>query len=934
MAGGRGRHMNVEHPAPDRAGDATARRWSFGAVEFDERSFELKVGGLAVDLERKSLEVLRLLLHRAGEVVTKDELLEAVWPGRIVSESVPPKAISRIREVIGDADQALIKTVHGYGYRLVAPVTVQAVRAAAPPKLDLAPGDHPPLRPLWSLVRRLGTGGQGEVWLAGHDKTGDERVYKFAYDLAGLSAIKREITLYRVLRDTLGRREDIVAVMDWNLEEAPYFIELEHVAAGNLEAWATQRVGGLAAVPLTARLELVARIADALAAANSVGVLHKDLKPSNVLIGADARGAPTIKLTDFGSGGVVDSAQVAALGITQLGFTRSVATDAAGTPIYTAPEVIAGQPCTVQGDIYSLGVVLYQMAAGNLREPLAPGWEDGIEDELLREDIRAAVDRNPARRLPDASLLATRLRTLEDRRRQRAAERAERERLAAEQRAVAERARAAEIALARFRARRNWMLTSLSVLIVGMAISVSLYVEARRARNEATRAALSSQTVADFLSKDMFAQVGGRPIQGLTVKELLDAATESLKNREAAMPEAAAQIHFALGNAYFTMNSLHQAEQHLDRALAGYEQQGAGLGDAARAAARSLRIKITFNVLPSELEQYQRILDRARARFGGQHAAVLDLGAEIAFVELLRGQWARAAANLGRLVEEARATPTLDVVTLSTLEERHVAALIRTGAFQEAVTAARSYVDRTGEIQRGTLAAGSAHVTLASALLEVEQFDDAEAELQRGITIIRPWTADETSGQLVAARFVMAELRLRERRYAEAIRLGEEIAATVRAWPFNPQKLDMAPEPLIGLARAYLASGKPVDAVRMADRAIAGCKMLFPEDHPVTKFSRLVRAEALAGAGRRADARAALEGLGADPFAALGPDHPYLASQRRVEGLLALAEGRIGEAATALREARRIFEKRYGQKHWFAQRARAELARADPSSTS
>lgn len=118
-------------PAADR------RRWIFGPAMFDERSFELRVNGQEVELERKALEVLRLLLHRAGEVVTKDDLLQGVWPGRILSESVLAGCVSRVRDALGDETQALIRTVHGYGYRLVAPVRIEARGAAGQPRRAL-----------------------------------------------------------------------------------------------------------------------------------------------------------------------------------------------------------------------------------------------------------------------------------------------------------------------------------------------------------------------------------------------------------------------------------------------------------------------------------------------------------------------------------------------------------------------------------------------------------------------------------------------------------------------------------------------------------------------------------------------------------------------------------------------------------------------------
>ncbi|MEJ0006947.1 MAG: hypothetical protein WDM77_11420 [Steroidobacteraceae bacterium] len=112
-------------------------------------------------------------------------------------------------------------------------------------------------------------------------------MYKFAVDADALHGLKREITLQRVLRDTLGERADLVRILDWNLEQVPCFVESEYVVAGSLPTW-TENQGGLEAVALPLRLELIAQCAEVLSAAHSVGVLHKDLKPANVLVAASA----------------------------------------------------------------------------------------------------------------------------------------------------------------------------------------------------------------------------------------------------------------------------------------------------------------------------------------------------------------------------------------------------------------------------------------------------------------------------------------------------------------------------------------------------------------------------------------------------------------------------------------------------------------------
>src|SRR5687767_3786245 len=95
----------------------TGRRWLFGPAVLDERTLELFVSGRQVEIERKPLEVLLYLLHHAGEVVTKDDFAENLWPGRILTETVLTRCISVLRQALQD-DRTLIRTVHGYGYRL------------------------------------------------------------------------------------------------------------------------------------------------------------------------------------------------------------------------------------------------------------------------------------------------------------------------------------------------------------------------------------------------------------------------------------------------------------------------------------------------------------------------------------------------------------------------------------------------------------------------------------------------------------------------------------------------------------------------------------------------------------------------------------------------------------------------------------------------
>ena len=390
--------------------------WRFGDCELDERRRELRVGGTPVDIEGKPLEVLQQLLLHAGEVVTKAELLESVWPGVAVVDGSLATAVSKVRRILKDDENAIV-TVPRVGYKLAVPVYCSPLPAPSRPDLLLEAGQRIPGRDQWRLVLSLDQSPSSEVWLGQHPKTREIRVFKFASDDLRLRCLKREVTVARLLRESLGDRPEFVRVLEWNFDRRPYFVESEYAGA-NLAEWADAQ-GGLGNVPWDLRLKLLVDVARAVASAHELDVLHKDLKPGNILVASTPDGAAQIKVADFGSASLLEPARLGALSITNLGFTRS-GTDAkdslTGTVMYLAPEVLAGQSPTATSDVYALGVLLYQLAVGEFRRPLAPGWEADIPDPLIREDIAKAACGDPARRFKTAAALVDRLVNLDRRR--------------------------------------------------------------------------------------------------------------------------------------------------------------------------------------------------------------------------------------------------------------------------------------------------------------------------------------------------------------------------------------------------------------------------------------------------------------------------------------------------------------------------------------
>ena len=269
--------------------------WTFGNAEFDEARWQLRVAGQDVELERKPLEVLQYLLRHAGEAVTKEELISACWAGRFVVDAVLTNAVGKLRKALGDDAQDVVTTLPKVGYRLVVPVARRAVEFI-PAASQLEVGSIVPRRPNWRLETPLARTEGNEVWLARHAKTRESRVFKFSLAGKGLHGLKREVTIARLLRDALGERSDFVPVLDWDFEEAPYFVESDYGGV-SLDRWPTH--GAIKDVPIERRLALFVDAAEAVAAAHGIGVLHKDLKPANLLVDGEGEQA-RLRVADFG----------------------------------------------------------------------------------------------------------------------------------------------------------------------------------------------------------------------------------------------------------------------------------------------------------------------------------------------------------------------------------------------------------------------------------------------------------------------------------------------------------------------------------------------------------------------------------------------------------------------------------------------------------
>jgi len=212
------------------------------------------------------------------------------------------------------------------------------------------------------LTDRIAGGGMGEVWRASDQVLGREVAVKvlrreYADDPTFLARFRGEA------RHTAGlSHPGIATVYDYGEDDSPYLV-MEHVPGEPLSA-VISRDGAMAPERV---LDLVGQSALALQAAHDAGVIHRDVKPGNLLVRPDG----TVKVTDFGIARAADSAPL----------TRSGAV--MGTAYYMAPEQVGGGTVTPASDIYSLGVVAYECLAG--RRPFDGDSPVGIALAQVRE---------------------------------------------------------------------------------------------------------------------------------------------------------------------------------------------------------------------------------------------------------------------------------------------------------------------------------------------------------------------------------------------------------------------------------------------------------------------------------------------------------------------------------------------------------------------
>jgi DNA-binding winged helix-turn-helix (wHTH) protein len=456
-----------------------SRRWRFGWCEFIESTRALVVHGKRSRLRGRPLDVLLQLLTQPERVIPRETLIEMVW-GNASRQSLTV-AISKLRKEFGGGINDLVESVSAEGYRMAVPVYVAIVEEHDEPRIQLTPKGDIPRNPDWEAVTRLGGPDNGPVWLARHKDSDEQRVFKFATDGMRLRTLQREETVAGLLGRSGAPPNSLRRVDDWNFSESPYYLASEYVGVNLL---VFSETADFKMMSRRERIVLLAKLCDSVATAHALGVLHNDLKPSNVLVRliaqttrASAECVPSsshyaMVLIDFGDSSLVDGALSKSFppDIEDEVFVSQGENSATThSEMYRAPELRLGRAVSVEADVYSLGIMLYQAVIGDFAHVPAAGWQEYVKDPLLETVIARAAHRDPHERFRTAAALADSLHFLEQAREMEH----ERERNRLKSLRV-------QRDLDRARAARPWIATALLLLLVGVLVSGWFYHSALR----------------------------------------------------------------------------------------------------------------------------------------------------------------------------------------------------------------------------------------------------------------------------------------------------------------------------------------------------------------------------------------------------------------------------------------------------------------------
>lgn len=775
----------------------------------------------------------------------------------------------------------------------------------------------------YRLVRELGHGGMGSVWLAERDDGTFKR---------NVALKLPHVTWLGGLAERMARERDILATLEHpniaRLYDAGVddlgrpFMAMEYVEGVTIDRYCAEH-----SLSIEGIMQLILQVARAVAHAHARLVVHRDLKPSNILVTADG----SVRLLDFG---------VAKLLENRPGEQTQFAVRAF-TPEYAAPEQIKGEPISTATDVYSLGVVSYQLLTGAL--PYSPKHTGGGQLERAITEVDASLasttaqDHQRGRRLR-GDIDAILNRALKKDPVQRYAS-ADGFALDIEHhlqgRPIQARPDSAWYRFSKFVGRnRAGTAAAAAVLIALLAgASVALW-QAREAREQAARtaverdiarrAAAREEAVRMYLTRMFRNSVTTDGAGPTTAKAMLDRSAERVLQEYRDDPYLAGKVVETLADLYGALEDVAGQVPLLEGYLkqAGPEADPETVALARQKLAHAELARGNLQRADELLQPAEQFWNTDRKRYAGQHLEWVTVKARLLRAQ---GDLAGSIATNEQAIAERIALSGENHSETAILYNSLGIALMNANRLQEATAAYRKALaihDALGSGEDVPALVMRANVGTLS--YRVGRLADAERELKHAFDAQRAISGD--SAAVAASMGQYGSLQTALGRPDLAIPVLEQASSMAEKFTARGSALHVQNQTF--LAEAHAAAGRREQAAQLADEALVLARKQFGDDHFFAQRTRLAKARITVNQQPFEKANAELANVIAK-LRAGGPAAQLALGQALVaHGELMLQNGRGADAAPLLEEAVKLREQIMWEQSWELAEARARLGEA------